>query len=49
VRQLDGGPQRIARVPDFVMPLVIGLQPAQNLDRVLDRRFVDVDFLETAD
>ena len=31
------------------MLFVVGLQPAQDLDRVLDRRLVDVDLLEPAD
>src|SRR3984893_16005866 len=31
------------------MALVIGVYPAQDLDRILDRGFVDVDLLETAD
>ncbi len=32
-----------------MVPLVIGFQAAQDLDRILDRRLVDVDLLEAAD
>ena len=49
MRELDRGAQRVARVADLVVPLVIGLQAAQDLDRILDRRLVDVDLLKTAD
>ncbi len=37
---------RVRGVAHLVMPLVVGLEPAQDLDRVLDRGLVDVDLLE---
>ena len=43
-RRLD----RVVGVLDAVMLLEIGLQALQDLDRVLDRRLVDVDLLEPA-
>ena len=48
-RQFDRGADRLGRVAHLVMPLVVRLQPAQDLHRILDRRLVDVDLLETAD
>ena len=49
MRQLDRGLDRVGGVADLVVPLVIGLEPAQDLDRILDRRLVDVDLLEAPD
>ena len=48
-RQLDRGLDRLVGVADLVEFLEIGLQPLHDLDRVLDRRLVDVDLLEAAD
>ena len=49
MRQLDRGFQRVGGVADLVVPLVIGLEATQDLDRILDGRLVDVDLLEAAD
>jgi hypothetical protein len=43
-RRLD----RVGGVADVVVFLEIGLQPRQDLDRILDRGFVHVDLLEPA-
>ena len=43
-RRLDRG----RRVPDVMMRLIGGAQARQDRDRILDRRFVDVDLLEPA-
>src|SRR5690606_1569740 len=47
-RQLHGRLDGVFRVPDVVMLLVIGLDAAQYLHRIGDRRFVHVDLLEPA-
>ena len=49
MRQLDRRLDRIGGVADLVVTLVIGLQAPEYLDRILDRRLIDVDLLETAD
>ncbi len=49
MRQLDRRLDRVGGVADLVVALVIGLQAAQDLDRILDRRLVDVDLLESPD
>src|SRR5207302_2903005 len=49
LRQLDRGLDRVRGVADLVVALVVRLEAAQNLDRILDRRLVDVDLLEAAD
>jgi hypothetical protein len=49
MRQLDRGLERLCRVTHLVVPFVIGLEAAQNLDRIRNRRLVDVDLLEAAD
>ena len=48
-RQFDGGFHRFSRVADLVVILEIGLQPAENLDRVGNGWLRHVDFLEAAD
>ena len=48
VRQCRGCDQRRIRNPHLVVLLVFLLQPAQDRDRVLDRRLIDEDRLETA-
>src|SRR5258708_4410577 len=48
LRQLDRGLDRVCRVADLVVALVIGFEAAQDLDRIRDRRLVDVDLLEAA-
>ena len=45
-RKLHRRADRAVGVAHLVVLLVVGLQPLQDLDRVLDRRLVDVDFLE---
>ncbi len=40
---------RLVGIADLVIVLEIGLQPLHDLDRVLDRRLVDIDLLEAAD
>ena len=47
-RQLDRRLDRLVGVFELVVVLEIGLEPLQDLDRVLDRRLVDVDLLEPA-
>ena len=47
-RELDGGAQGFRRVAHLVVLLEIGLEPAQDLDRLLDGRLIDVDLLEPA-
>ena len=47
-RQLDRRLDRVGGVLDLVVVLEIGLEALQDLDRVLDRRLVDVDLLEAA-
>jgi len=47
-RKLDRGLDRVGRVLDLVMLLEGRTQAFQDLDRVLDRRLVDVDLLEPA-
>src|SRR5712691_7182663 len=49
LRQLDRGLDRVCGIADLVVALVVGLEAAQDLDRILDRRLVDVDLLEAAD
>ena len=49
VRQLNRRLDRVGGVADLVVTLVIGLQAPEYLDRILDRRLIDVDLLETAD
>ena len=46
-RQFHSGPNCIGCVFDTVVFFEIGLQSTQNFDRIFNRRFVDVDFLET--
>ena len=45
-RQLHGGLDRILGIADLVELLEIGLEPLHDLDRIRDRRLVDVDLLE---
>ncbi len=45
-RQLDRGADRLVGVAHLVVLLVVGLQAAQDLDRVFERRLVHVDLLE---
>ena len=47
-RQLDRRLDRLVGVFELVIVLEIGLQALQDLDRVRDRRLVDVDLLEAA-
>ena len=47
-RQLDRALDRVGRVADVVVLLERRAQPGDDLDRVLDRRLVDVDLLEPA-
>ena len=47
-RQLDRRLDRVGRVADVVVLLERGAQAGDDLDRVLDRRLVDVDLLEPA-
>ena len=48
-RQLDRRLDRLVGVFELVIVLEIGLEPLEDLDRVRDRRLVDVDLLEAAD
>ena len=48
-RQLDGRLHGLVAVLELVIFLEVRLQPFDDLDRVLDRRFLDVDLLEPAD
>ena len=45
-RELRRRAQRVVRVADAVVLLELAAQPAQDLDRLLDRRLDDVDLLE---
>jgi hypothetical protein len=47
--QLDRRADRLGGVAHLVVLLVIGLQAAQDLHGILDRRLVDVDLLEAVD
>ena len=47
-RELDRGLDRVGRIFDAVMLLEGRAQAGEDLDRVLDRRLVDVDLLEPA-
>ncbi len=47
-RELDRGADRLLGVAHLVVALVIGLEPAQDLDGVLERGLVHVDLLEPA-
>ena len=47
-RQFDRRLDRLVGVFELVVFLEIGLQPFQDLDRILNRRLVDVDLLEPA-
>ncbi len=47
-RQLDGRLDRLVRVAQVVVLFEIGLQALHDLDRIIDRRLVDVDLLEAA-
>ena len=47
-RQLDRRLDRLVGVFELVVVLEIGLEPLHDLDRVRDRRLVDVDLLEAA-
>ena len=48
MREDGGADERGVADPDAVMRLVAFLEPAQDRDRVLDRRLVDVDRSEAA-
>ena len=48
-RELDGGADRLRRVAHAVVRLVVGLEPAQDLHRLVDARLVHVDLLEAPD
>ena len=47
-REVGGGVERFVRVLDLVVLLVAVAQAAQDLRRLLDRRFLDLDHLEAA-
>src|SRR5262249_60072392 len=46
--QLGGRAQRLVRVADVVVLLVLRLQPAEDLVRLLDARLDELDLLEAA-
>ena len=48
-RQLDRRLDRLAGVLELVIFLEVGLEPLEDLDRIGDRRLVDIDLLETPD
>src|SRR5271154_1138665 len=49
MRQLNRSAERVGGVADLMMPLVIGFEAAQDLDRIFDCRLIDIDLLKATD